>query len=136
MKFFRSTLGYMIAGMLVMTIWDAFVVEYGIFGGFFAAFIIIGPMWFMNHYVGLIDNPDGSAFVDMALGIGITGIFRDTFLKGGSEFIATLPTLLLVILGAVIGGLVVAAIEEDMEKKSDMPIVPADEERGFGYEDE
>ncbi|MER2002240.1 MAG: hypothetical protein ABS896_06465 [Carnobacterium inhibens] len=129
MKFLRSTLGYMIAGMVVMTVWDGFVGPYGIVGGFFAAFIIIGPMWFMNHYVGLIDNPDEFAFVDMAVGIGITGIFRDIFMKGVGEFVASVPTLLLVILGAVIAGLVAAAIEKDMEKKQQ----PADDEPGPGY---
>lgn len=134
MKFLRSTLGYMIAGMLVMSVWDAFSAQYGIVGGFFSAFIIIGPMWFMNHYVGLIDNPDEHAFVDMALGIGITGISRDFFLKGGSELVETLPTLFLVVLGAVIGGLVSAAIEADMEKKGNKKKAgPADEEPGPGY---
>lgn len=133
MKFFRSMLGYMIAGMVVMTVWDGFVIPYGIFGGFFAAFIIIGPMWFMNHYVGLIDNPEEFAFVDMAVGIGITGIFRDIFIKGGSEFVASLPTLLLVILGAVIGGLVSAAIENHMDKQAAAQPQPVDEEPGPKY---
>lgn len=54
MKFVRSTLGFMIVGMLVMTAFDAFSEQYGIVGGVFAAFILIGPMWSMNHYVGLI----------------------------------------------------------------------------------
>ncbi|MCI3028819.1 hypothetical protein LMF32_06875 [Desemzia sp. C1] len=135
MKFLRSTLGFMIAGMIVMSVWDGFVGSYGIVGGYFAAFIIIGPMWFLNHYVGLIDNPDEFAFVDMAVGIGITGIFRDIFLKGASEFIDTIPTLLLVMLGATIAGLVAAAIEKDMEKKAATKFGPADEEPGPGYKD-
>lgn len=117
MKFLRSLIGFMIAGMLVMSIWDSFVSAYGIFGGFFAAFIIIAPMWFMNHYVGLIQNEDGHAFVDMALGIGITGLARDFFMKGSHEFITSLPTLLLMIFGAIIGGIVAAAIEKDMEQE-------------------
>lgn len=135
MKFLRSTLGYMIAGMLVMSIWDGFAGPYGIFGGYFAAFIIIGPMWFMNHYVGLIDNPDDAAFVDMAVGIGITGIFRDLFRFGAAEFVASMPTLLLVIIGAIIGGLVAAAIEKNMEKQAQehKTKIPADKEPGPGY---
>lgn len=118
MKFFKSTLGYMIAGMLVMSVWDSFADSYGIFGGFFAAFIIIGPMWFMNHYVELIDQTEGVAFVDMALGIGIAGIFRDFFLSGTSELIASLPTLLLVVIGGALGGLAAGLIEKDMKKDS------------------
>lgn len=116
MKFVRSTLGYMIAGMIVMSVWGAFADAYGIAGGYFAAFIIIGPMWFMNHYLGLIKHDSDSAFVDMGLGIALCGIFRDAFLNGFSTVAASLPTILLVVLGAVLGGLFAAKIEEDMEK--------------------
>lgn len=116
MKFLRSTIGYMIAGMIVMSVWGAFGNAYGIIGGYFAAFIIIGPMWFMNHYVGLIHHESDSAFVDMGLGIAICGIFRDGFLFGFDSVAASIPTFLLVVLGATIGGLVAAKVEEDMEK--------------------
>ncbi len=37
----------------------AFAGEYGIGGGWFAGFAIIGTMWFMNHWIGLINN-DGA----------------------------------------------------------------------------
>ncbi|HEL1613201.1 Lin0368 family putative glycerol transporter subunit [Streptococcus suis] len=116
MKFLRSTIGYMIAGMIVMSVWGAFAEAYGIIGGFFAAFIIIGPMWYMNHYLGLIKHDADSAFVDMGLGIAICGIFRDAFMKGFGTIADSLPTILLIIVGATIGGLVAAKIEEDMEK--------------------
>lgn len=116
MKFIRSTIGYMIAGMIVMSVWGAFADAYGIAGGFFAAVIIIGPMWFMNHYLGLIKHDADSAFVDMGLGIAICGIFRDAFLNGFSGITDSLPTILLVIVGASLGGWVAAKVEEDMEK--------------------
>ncbi|HFH9921997.1 Lin0368 family putative glycerol transporter subunit [Streptococcus sp. P25B114] len=116
MKFLRSTIGYMIAGMIVMSVWGAFADAYGIIGGYFAAFIIIGPMWFMNHYLGLIKHDDDSAFVDMGLGIGLCGIFRDAFINGFGTVVESLPTIVLVVIGATIAGLVAAKIEEDMEK--------------------
>ncbi|MGT2950070.1 hypothetical protein BU202_03025 [Streptococcus cuniculi] len=116
MKFLRSTLGYMIAGMIVMSVWGAFGNAYGIVGGYFAAFIIIGPMWFMNHYVGLIKQDDDAAFVDMGLGIAICGICRDAFLLGWNEVASSVPTLLLVALGAALGGFVSAKILDDMER--------------------
>lgn len=131
MKFIRSMIGYMIAGMLVMTAFDAFAGQYGIVGGVFAAFIVIGPMWFMNHYVGLIQNLDENAFVDMTVGIGLVGIFRDTFIKGVPALMDTVPTLALVVLGAVIAGFVAAAIEKDMEKDNHVPV---DTEPGPGYD--
>ena len=117
MKFVRSTLGYMIAGMIVMSVWGVFADAYGIAGGYLAAFIIIGPMWFMNHYLGLIKHDSDSAFVDMGLGIGLCGLFRDAFLTGFQSIATSLPTIALVVLGAVLGGLVAAKVEEDMENE-------------------
>ncbi|MCT4584266.1 MAG: hypothetical protein N4A54_05000, partial [Peptostreptococcaceae bacterium] len=49
-------LGSAIAGIFVMSVWGAFASAYGIGGGWFAGFIIIGPMWFTNHYLGVLTN--------------------------------------------------------------------------------
>lgn len=125
MKFVRSVLGYAIAGIFVMSVWGALMpaeVGFANLGGWFAAFAIIGPMWFLNHYVGLIPHEADSGFVDMAMGIGIAGVMRDVFtelLTVGTfnSFTNTLPTLGLVILGGVIGGYLAAKVEESMEAK-------------------
>ena len=118
MKFLRAVLGYAIAGMIVMSVWGAFVgVEsFGIIGGWLAAFAIIGPMWFLNHFLGLIPHDADSGFVDMGLGIGLTGLFRDTFGIGFEAFVEAMPTLGLVAVGAILGGFVAAKVEESMEK--------------------
>lgn len=122
MKFFRSTLGFMIVGLFVGGVWGTFSGEYGIAGGWFAALILIGPMWFLNHYVGLIINDADSAFVDMGLGVGIACFMRDTFKLGVGSAIESLPTLLLVAAGAVIGGIVAAAVERHMAKEKEVQI--------------
>lgn len=118
MKFFRSFIGYGIAGMIVMSVWSQ-LGAYGIFGGFLAAIIIIGPMWYMNHYINLTGNEDDAAFVDMGLAIAVCGIMRDTFLQGGNALVSSLPTILLVNVGAVLGGITAAYIEKDMAKKKE-----------------
>ncbi|WP_416246422.1 Lin0368 family putative glycerol transporter subunit [Caldibacillus debilis] len=118
MKALRSIIGYAIAGLLVMSIWSEFAGSYGILGGYLAAIIIIGPMWFMNHFLGLIPQDDDSAWVDMALGIAVAGTMRDTFMKGGSAFVDALPTLGLVALGAIIAGITAGIIEKNMEKET------------------
>lgn len=118
MKFLRGTLGFMIVGLFVGGVWGVFADKYGIAGGWMAAVIIIGPMWFMNHHVGLIPNEDGAAFVDMGLGVGVACFMRDAFKLGVSSAVDSMPTLLFVAVGAVIGGLVAAAIEKDMAAKS------------------
>ncbi len=119
MKFIRGVLGYMIAGMIVMSVWGPFasLESLGIIGGWLAAFAIIGPMWFMNHFLGLIHHEEGSSFVDMGLGIALVGIFRDVFLTADfATFVAAVPTMLLVSLGAALGGFTAAKVSADMAK--------------------
>ncbi|NLZ35344.1 MAG: hypothetical protein GX889_10690 [Clostridiales bacterium] len=122
MKFLRSTIGFMCVGLFVGGIWGTFAEKYGIVGGWFAAVAIIGPMWFMNHYLGLITNEDDGAFIDMGLGVGISCFMRDFFNQGASSAVKSLPTLALIAVGAVIGGIVAAAIERDMAKKSNAQV--------------
>jgi hypothetical protein len=120
MKFVRAVLGYMIAGMFVMSVWgkmaDGTLNAAGIFGGWFAALAIIGIMWFMNHFLGMIHHDADSGFVDQGMGIALVGIFRDVFMKDGvNTLVSSLPTIGLVCLGALIGGFLAAKVEEDME---------------------
>ena len=44
MRFFKSTLGFMLAGMLVMSIWGEFTIGDANLGGWLAGLIIIGTM--------------------------------------------------------------------------------------------
>ncbi|MBL1230452.1 hypothetical protein IW492_14560 [Enterococcus sp. BWB1-3] len=113
MKFLRSIVGYMIAGIIVMAVWGE-LGSFGIFGGYLAAGIIIGPMWFMNHYLNLTGNEEDAAFVDMGLAIAICGLARDTFMHGGSALSASIPTIALVAGGAAFGGLAAAVFEKSM----------------------
>ena len=128
MKFFRSTLGFMIVGLFVGGVWGVFAEKYGIAGGWFAALALIGPMWFLNHYVGLITNEGDGSFVDMGLGVGIACFMRDTFKLGISSAVESLPTLLLVAAGAVIGGIVAAAIERHMAKEKEVEVQVSENE--------
>lgn len=110
MKHIGTILGACIAGMFVMSVWGRFFEAYGIAGGWFAGFIIIGTMWVLNHFVG-IHNNDG-AWVDMALGIGVAGTMRDVFSHGVQVGIDALPTLGCVILGGALGGFMAAKLEK------------------------
>lgn len=118
MLFLRSTIGYFIAGLFVMAVWGALWNTYGMLGGFVAGLIIIGPMWYMNHYVGLIQQDDDAAFVDIAMGIAVAGTMRDSFMNGFDTLVDSFPTLALVIVGGILGGTVAALIEKDMAKKA------------------
>lgn len=109
MKHLFTVIGTCLAGMFVMSVWGAFANAYGIGGGWFAGFLIIGSMWYMNHYLG-VHNNDG-AWVDMALGIGVAGTMNGVFSEGISVGIAALPTLFFVALGGAIGGVAAVGFE-------------------------
>lgn len=110
MKHLGTVIGTAIAGMFVMSVWGEFAGAYGIGGGWFAALAIIGTMWLLNHYLGLINN-DG-AFVDMACGIGVAGFMRGVFEQGVQAGIDSLPTLAFTLIGGVLGGVAAVSFEK------------------------
>jgi len=125
MKFIRSVVGFTIAGMIVMSVWGDWVGRYGNLGGWFAALAIIAPMWFLNHYIGLIDNDADHAFVDMAWGIAWTGTLRDTWtpiLKGEGvgagldAFVSALPTIACLAAGAALAAIAINAFNKKATK--------------------
>ncbi|WIV12675.1 hypothetical protein [Proteiniborus sp. MB09-C3] len=115
MKHLGTVIGTAIAGIFVMSVWGAFASAYGIAGGWFAGLLIIGTMWFLNHALGLINN-DG-AFVDMAVGIGMAGTMRDVFMNGGQVFVDALPTLVVVLVGGIVGGFAASKFEKYLASK-------------------
>lgn len=115
MKHVGTILGTAIAGMFVMSVWGEFASQYGIGGGWFAGFAIIGTMWLMNHFVGILNN-DG-AFVDMATGIGMAGLMRGVFEQGPAAGAASLPTLAVVLLGGACGGFMAFKLEKMLAEK-------------------
>ena len=126
MKFIRSTIGYMFAGMVVMSVWGGVIDgDIGTVGGILAGFLIIGVMWFLNHHLGLIYHGPHSGFVDLGLGVGMTGIFRDMWisvLTNGNidPLISGIPTIALVIIGGVLGGILAAIVERDLNKDKEV----------------
>lgn len=116
MKHLGTIVGAAIAGMFVMSVWGAFAGAYGIAGGWFAGFVIISTMFMMNHFVG-IHNNDG-AWVDMALGIGVAGTARGVFEAGTIQvFIDSVPTLIVVSIGGIIGAIVAGLFQNTILKK-------------------
>ena len=119
MKHLGTVVGTAIAGMFVMSVWGAYATKYGIAGGWFAGFIIIGTMWYLNHYLGILHNPEGAAWVDMALGIGTAGLMRGVFSAGSIEpLVTSLPTLTVVLVGGILGGVTAALLEKNVINKS------------------
>lgn len=116
MKVLRAIIGGFIAATLINSSWGVFTEELGNIGGILAAAILVGTMWFLNHYIGLIPNKKNCAFVDMGIAIGIGCIVRDVIkVKDIQEVVASMPTLIFVILGGCVGGTLSVIVKKDMK---------------------
>jgi hypothetical protein len=115
----------MFAGMIVMSVWGGVIEGLGTIGGILAGFLIIGVMWFLNHHLGLVYHGPQSGFVDLGMGVGFTGIFRDMWISilGDGNINAltdSLPTIAFVVIGALIGGYLAAMVERDLNKDAEV----------------
>ena len=122
MQHVKRVFGYALAGLLVMSVWGE-LGSVGSYGGYAAALVIIGSMWFLNHYLNLSGNKEGVSFVDMGLAIGVSGLARDAFLTDQQNLVAAWPTFLLVVIGALIGGslaVMFATHQKKEERSSDL----------------
>jgi len=104
MKYASMFIGAMIVGALVYGIWPEMWKSYGIAGGWFAAVIIVGLCWFMNHWLGLFSNCERTLWVDQGLAIAAGGVAW-AIVRFGADFGACVPTLCLVAIGGTIGGI-------------------------------
>jgi hypothetical protein len=118
MTFIRNAVGYGLAGLWAMSIWDALAASVlGLWGGWLAALIIIGTMWLLNHHFGLIRQARQAAFIDMAFGIALTGVARDVFLRQDLNALwRSLPTLAVVTLGGALGGYLAFQLERALKE--------------------
>lgn len=117
MRLIRATIGGFIAAVVINGSWRVFTERLGPLGGIVAAIILVGTMWFLNHYIGLIPNEKNCAFIDMGIAVGIACIVRDIInLRSSEEILSSIPTLALVIIGGIIGGILSVFIKIDMIK--------------------
>ena len=110
MKYISTIIGGAIVGALVYGIWPEMWKSYGIFGGWTASFILVGLAWFMNHWLGIIDNPKGRVWVDQGWPIASAGAVW-AMVRFGAPFSDSIGTLLLVVLGGILGGLAAFAVK-------------------------
>ena len=96
MKYYLSTFaGSAICGGFAFGIWPELWKTYGLMGGWLAATLIIGIMWYMNHYNGAILNPPGKIWLDQGWCIGSAGIAWGIVRFQGdiTNFFYAVPTL-------------------------------------------
>lgn len=118
MKFIKSTFGYFLASIIINGFWGVFTNEFGVLGGYAAALCLTGSCWYINHYLGLIKNDDDTAFIDMALGIGLSLVVKGYILNGVNSIVSSMPTFVCVAVGAILGGYVSVLIEKRMAEEN------------------
>lgn len=100
-----TILGGFLLPFTILVIWGRLVDRFGGIGGWFAAVLIIGPIWYLNHGMAhpLIVQ-QGPVFIDMGfatgLGVLVYGLFK------GLGFEAHRENLLAAILGGCLAGFV------------------------------
>ena len=117
MKFFKSTLGYFLASIIINGFWGIFTNKFGPFGGYIAALCLTGSAWYINHYLGLIKHDEDSAFIDMGLGVAICLVTKGYILNGINSIISSIPTFICIVVGAILGGYVSVLIERNIVEK-------------------
>jgi len=113
MKFLSAVVTFFFAGMFVFTVWGSLMGGPGIWGGVGAAAVIIGSMWFLNHYLNLTWQDGAHSFVDMGLAIFVAGWLSSALIAGDMGLLVeSLPTVIFVSIGAALGGACAAMIEK------------------------
>lgn len=118
MKFFKSTLGYFLASIIINGFWGIFTNKFGVLGGYISALCLTGSAWYINHYLGLIKHDEDSAFIDMALGVAISLVVKGYILNGINSVVSSIPTFLCVASGAILGGYVSVLIEKSIVERN------------------
>ena len=118
-RILRASLGFFLAGFLIPTVWSFLASHFGLFAGFIAAIVVIGPVWYINHYRALIHLNTGDIGVDMGAGVAVSVFVRDSITHGIFGSFAALPTSFFLILGAVFAGYLAMRIEKWLDKKGD-----------------
>ena len=133
MRHLGTFIGSATVGALSFGVWPEMWKSYGIMGGFLTATFVIGICWFMNHYLGVIENRPGTLWVDQGLpifGAGVAwGVVRFWPADGGAAYllgaIAKIwPTLLFCAIGGILAG-----VAAHFAKKSVPGWNPAEEAR-------
>lgn len=114
-KYLSTFVSSAICGGFAFGIWTEMWKTYGLWGGWVAAVLIIGIMWYTNHWNGAISNPEGKIWLDQGWCIGAAGISWGIVRFQGSfqAIIPALPTLVLCLIGGALAGFVVWIIKRN-----------------------
>lgn len=74
-------------------------------------------MWYMNHWNGVIENPEGRMWLDQGWCIGASGIAWGVVRFRGdiSAVLSAMPTLMCCLIGGALAGVVVWYLQKGKE---------------------
>lgn len=100
-----TILGGFLLPFIILLLWGRLVDRFGAWGGWLAAVIIIGPIWYLNHGMShpLIVQ-QGPVFIDMGFATGL-GVLTYGLCKGIS-FQSHRANLLAALLGGCLAGII------------------------------
>ena len=113
-KYISTAIGAAIIGAMGFAIWPVLWQTFGVMGGYLAAMCVVPVMFYLNHHVGLMYNPDGAAWVDMAWGIAIAGVTWGLVKRDMDvDFMKAVPTLFCAVVGGSLGGIVSEMVKKN-----------------------
>lgn len=113
--FLKSTLGFCMAGVIINAAWGICVNRFGIEGGWISALTLTGTLWYINHHLGIVENKSEAVFIDMALAIGLCSLIRDSLLSGITGLVSSIPTLVCVLVGGTIAGIIGGYVQKNIK---------------------
>lgn len=109
MQYLMIILGGFILPFSILCIWGKLVNRFGALGGWLGAFMIIGPVWFVNHGMPLpFIHQSSKVFIDMgfstAIGVFVYGLRR------GIPLDYHRSNILAAIFGGMVAGVIIATV--------------------------
>jgi hypothetical protein len=111
MKHVSSFIGAAICGSLAFGIWPEMWKSYGIMGGWLTATIVIGIAWYLNHWLGIIDNGPGRLWIDQGWGVAAAGAAW-AVVRFDADVRQAVPVAVCCLLGGALGGVAAAAVRK------------------------
>lgn len=123
LKYVSTAIGAAIIGAMGFAIWPVLWQTFGVMGGYMASVLVVTVMFYMNHWCGIMYNPKGAAWVDMAWGVAIAGVTWGLMKRDMDvSFVKCIPTMVIAICGGTAGGIMAEAIKKhhpNFQKKNE-----------------
>ena len=110
MKYLSTFIGSAVCGSLAFGVWPEMWKSYGIMGGWLTATIVISICWYMNHWLGIIDNSGDRVWIDQGWPIFSAGVAWAA-VRFDAQVVHALPGIVCCFVGGGLGGWAAAAVK-------------------------